>query len=375
MLLLAGCGGDEPASQAGKAPPAPEVAVEIASAKTVPMENDLVGRLASTRVAEVRARVSGIIQKRLYTEGSDVEQGQVLFQIDPAPLEASLHASEAALAKAEADAANAKQIADRYRPLQSKGVVSKQDFDNALADERKTAAIVMEEKANVEKARLDLGYATVTAPISGYAGRALVTEGALVGEGEATRLTSIEQIDPIYVNFSQPVNNIQTVRQRIIENRTAGESQAIAQVTVTLPDGNVYPHHGTLDYSDISVEPETASVSLRAVVPNPDRILLPGMFVRLKVTIGQLENAYLLPQAAVLRDAAGAYVYVVSKEGQVDQRRVDTHGMQGTNWIVTGGIASGDQVVTAGLQKVRPGGKAKAVVPQAEGQAEQAGKQ
>jgi membrane fusion protein (multidrug efflux system) len=363
LLLLAGCDSDKPAQQAGQQPKPPaEVTVVVASAKTVPLESEFVGRLASTRVAEVRARVAGIILERLYTEGADVEKGQVLFQIDPAPLKATLHASEAALARAKANAANASLIVERYRPLQSRGVVSKQDFDNALATERETAAQVKQEMANVEMARLDLGYATVTAPISGYAGRALVTEGALVGEGEATRLTTIEQVDPIYVNFSQPVNDVQQIRQRIIENRTTAASGNTVRVTVKLPDGTEYPHPGSLDFSDVSVVPETATVSLRATVPNPDRVLLPGMFVRLTLTTGVQENAFVLPQSAVLRDAGGGYVFVVSKEGEVEQRRVETQGMLGSDWIVTGGLADGDQVITAGLQKVRPGSKAKAVV-------------
>ena len=333
----------------------------IAKSASLPIQRDLVGRLASTRVAEVRARVAGIILKRTYTEGTDVEKGQVLFQIDPAPLEAELHASEAALARAEADATNAMLIAERYRKLQGKGVVSTQDLDTALATERTTAAIVKQEKANVEKAQLDLSYATVTAPISGYAGRALATEGALVGEGEATKLTTIEQVDPMYVNFSQSVNNLQQLRELVAGKRSADSSDNRAKVDVTLPDGTVYPHPGSLDFSDLSVDPATGAVSLRATVPNPDRQLLPGMFVALRITVGQLEDAFLLPQASVLRDSAGAYVYVVNNSGEVEQRRVQTNGMQGADWIVTGKLANGEQVISAGLQKVKPGGRAKAV--------------
>jgi membrane fusion protein (multidrug efflux system) len=197
-----------------------------------------------------------------------------------------------------------------------------------------------------------------------------VTEGALVGEGEATRLTTIEQVDPIYVNFSQPVNDVQQMRQRILASRSAADAAGPVQVTVNLPGGSEYPHRGSLDFSDVSVVPETATVSLRAIVPNPDRLLLPGMFVRLKLTTGVQENAFVLPQSAVLRDAAGAYAYVVSKTGEVEQRRVETQGMLGNEWIVTGGLVDGEQVITAGLQKVRPGGKAKAVVAGSESLAE-----
>lgn len=364
-LLLAACDNTK-SSSAPAAPAAPEVTTVIAKSASLPIQRDLVGRLASTRVAEVRARVAGIILKRTYTEGTDVEKGQVLFQIDPAPLEAELHASEAALARAEADATNAMLIAERYRKLQGKGVVSTQDLDTALATERTTAAIVKQEKANVEKAQLDLSYATVTAPISGYAGRALATEGALVGEGEATKLTTIEQVDPMYVNFSQSVNNLQQLRELVAGKRSADSSDNRAKVDVTLPDGTVYPHPGSLDFSDLSVDPATGAVSLRATVPNPDRQLLPGMFVALRITVGQLEDAFLLPQASVLRDSAGAYVYVVNNSGEVEQRRVQTNGMQGANWIVTGKLANGEQVISAGLQKVKPGGRAKAVAASTE---------
>lgn len=360
-LLLAACDNTESSSAAPVAPPPPEVTTVIAKSASVPIQRDLVGRLASTRVAEVRARVAGIILERSYTEGTDVEKGQVLFQIDPAPLEAELHASEAALARAEADATNATLIAKRYRTLQAKGVVSTQDLDTALATERTTTAIVKQEKANVEKARLDLSYATVTAPISGYAGRALATEGALVGEGEATKLTTIEQVDPMYVNFSQSINNLQQLRELVAGKRSADGTDNRAKVDVTLPDGTVYQHPGSLDFSDLSVDPATGAVSLRATVPNPDRQLLPGMFVALRITVGKLENAFLLPQASVLRDSAGAYVYVVNNDGEVEQRRVQTNGMQGADWIVTGKLAHGEQVISAGLQKVKAGGKAKAV--------------
>ena len=210
LLLLAAC--DQATSQNPQTPPPPEVAVIEVHPQTVPLTRELVGRLAPTRVAQVRARVAGIILKRVYTEGTDVRQDEVLYQIDPAPLEAALHARDAALAKAQADAANAAQIAKRYRELAQKQLISTQDRDNALAAERSTAAAVKQAQADVESTRLDLGYATVTAPIAGRAGRALVTEGALVGQGEATQLTTIEQIDPVYVNFSQSVAELRELQ-------------------------------------------------------------------------------------------------------------------------------------------------------------------
>jgi membrane fusion protein (multidrug efflux system) len=352
-LLLAAC--NQATSQNPQTPPPPEVAVIEVHPQTVPLTRELVGRLAPTRVAQVRARVAGIVLERVYKEGTDVAQGEVLYLIDPAPLEAALHAQEAALARAQADAANAAATAKRYRELAKKQLISTQDLDNALAAERSTEAAVRQAQADVETARLDLGYATVTAPIAGRAGRALVTEGALVGQGEATELTTIEQIDPIYVNFSQSVAELR-------ELRGSGSAQHPAQVDVLQPDGTAYPQTGTLDFSDLAVDPGTGAVSLRAVLPNPDRSLLPGMFVNLRLTSGVLDNAFVLPQAAVARDLQGAYALVVGADGTVAQRRLQTHGMTRTGWIVTGELVDGDRVIVEGLQKVQPGGTA-AVAP------------
>lgn len=355
-------------SACGKAPsppppqrPTPEVIVMSAHSDSVPLTREAVGLLAPTRVAQVRARVSGIILSRAYTEGSDVAQGQVLFQIDPAPLKAALHAEEAALVKAQADADNAALIARRYRDLAAKGLLSSQELDTALANERSTAADVGEALAKVEQARLDLEYATVTAPIAGYAGRALVTEGALVGEDEATQLTTIEQVDPIYVNFSQSVSDLQQLQQAATV-APAGETEGSArQVQIMLPDETFYPHAGVLDFSDLAVDSRTGVISLRAVVPNPERQLRPGMFVKLRVSMGKLDHAFVLPQSTVQMDNEGAYVLVVDGSGKVEQRRVQTHGMTRSNWIVSGSLKEGDQVIMDGLQSVSPGAMAKAI--------------
>jgi membrane fusion protein, multidrug efflux system len=354
MLLLA-C--DNAASPTQATPPPPNVTVVIAHAASVPLTRESVGLLASTRVADVRARVAGIVQQQVYTEGTDVEQGQVLFQIDPAPLQAALHAEEAALASARANATNATLIAKRSRELAAKNLLASQDLDTALANQRTTAAAVKEAQANVDKARLDLTYATVTAPIAGHAGRALVTEGALVGQNEATQLTTVEQIDPIYVNFSQSVGELQQLRQ----NATGDTARNDDKVEIILPDGATYPQPGKLDFSALTVDPNTGAVSLRAVVPNPEHRLLPGMFVKLSVTMGHLDHAFLLPQATVLRDGTGAYVLVVASDGKVEQRRVQTRGMTQTDWIVSGDLADGDQVIVEGLQKATPGAMAVAV--------------
>jgi len=358
--LLVSC--DQAASQgAADAAPPPEVSVVPAHAQSVPLTRELVGRLAATRLAEVRARVAGIVLKRVYTEGTDVTAGQALFQIDPAPLKTALHAEQAARARARADAANAVLTAKRYRELAAKKLLSSQDLDTALAAERTTAAAVKEAQANVEKAELDLSYATVTAPIAGRAGRALVTEGALVGQGEPTRLTTVEQIDPIYVNFSQSVSELQQLR-------SGGGHRALAKSTtveLSMPDGTTYPQPGRVDFSDLAVDPSTGAVSLRAVVPNPDHQLLPGMFVSLRLTLGRIEKGFLLPQASLSRDAEGAYVLVVNGSGKVDQRRVKVEGMTRSDWILTGPLADGDQVIVEGLQKVHPGATAKAVLTSA----------
>lgn len=336
------------------APPPPEVTVIEIRPGTIPLTRELVGRLAPTRVAEVRARVAGIILERVYREGTDVAQGAVMYRIDPAPLEATLHAREAALARARADATNAAATAKRFRELAEKQLISTQDLDNALASERSTAAAVKQAQADVESASLDLGYATVTAPIAGRAGRSLVTEGALVGQGEATWLTTIEQIDPVYVNFSLSVNELR-------ELQSAASTPQSARVQVSLPDGAPYPVSGSVDFSDLAVDPGTGAMSLRAVLPNPDHRLLPGMFVKLQLTAGVIDNAFELPQAALTRDDQGAYALTVDANGKVMQRRLQTHGMTQTGWIVTGELGDGERVIVEGLQKVKPGGSATAV--------------
>ncbi|MEJ2591868.1 MAG: efflux RND transporter periplasmic adaptor subunit [Candidatus Thiodiazotropha sp.] len=358
-LTLAAC--DKAAPKSAPAASIPEVKVIQAHGESLPLTRELVGRLAATRTAEVRARVAGIILKRVYSEGTDVESGQTLFQIDPAPLQAEVHAQEATLVKAQADATNAALTAKRYRELAAKKLLSSQDLDSALATERTTAAAVKVAEANLEKARLDLSYATVKAPIAGRAGRAMVTEGALVGQDSATQLTTIEQIDPIYVNFSVSVAQLQELSKADAASGQLRQDGHGVPVEVVLADGTPYEQKGSLDFSDSAADPATGTVSLRAVLPNPQARLLPGMFVNLRLTLGRIEHAFLLPQATLSRDAKGAYVLVVNDKGKVEQRRVTTHGMTTADWIVTGALSDGDQVIVEGLQKVKPGGDAKAV--------------
>jgi len=371
--LATGCGKGSAPPQQQQMPPV-DVGVLVAKAEAVPLTRDLVGRLTATRTADVRARVAGVLQKRIYTEGTDVKEGEPLFQIDPAPLRAALNAQQANLAAAEATAANNHQAANRARAIADKGLMSKTDYDNAEAAERTSAAAVKQQQANVEMARINLGYATVTAPISGRAGQQQVTEGALVGQGEATLLTTIEQIDPIYVNFSQAVGELDLLKRAVAAGAVELAAPGKAKIELLRGDGSSYGITGTLDFSDAAVDAATGAVNLRGIVPNPDRVLLPGMFVSVRVTIGELKHAWLIPQAAVQRDAKGAYVYVLGADGKIAQKVIDTYSTQGANWIVLGGVNDGDQIVVSGVMKVHPGAAAKVAAAPAAAQAQPAAK-
>ena len=349
--LLGGCARSAPPP----APPPPQVGVVTMHAQPVPLTRNLVGRLSAMRSADVRARVAGVLLKRLYTEGSDVKAGQPLFQIDPAPLRAALDGALASLAQAEANATNAHITAQRSRQLLPSGLVSRSDLDNAEAAERSTAAAVQQAKAAVGTARINLGYASVTAPIAGRAGQQGVTEGALVGQGTATLLTTVEQIDPIYVNFDQPAVDIERLRRAQAAGSITMARGKQVSVQLTLPDGTPYAHIGTLDFLDVSVDPATGAVALRGIIPNPDHQLLPGMFVGVRLTSGAVNRGFLVPQAGLLRDAQGPYVLVAGADDKVVQKRVTTETLAGPNWIVTEGLADGDRVIVSGTQSARPG--------------------
>ena len=356
LALAAGCSKQDAAAGGGApggAMPPPDVGVVAMHPTSVPLTQDLVGRLAPYRSADVRARVPGVLQRRVYEEGSDVRQGQVLFLIDPAPLQASVGQAQAALAQAQANAANSHAAAARARNLIGAKFISQSDYDNALAAERSSAAAVQAAKAALESARINLGYATVRAPISGRAGKQQVTEGALVGQGTPTLLTTVDQIDPLYIDFSLSVAQLTAIRAR-----DDGTSQR--EVQVVLPDGSVYRHVGTLDFAGNVVDPATGAVSLRARLPNPEHTLLPGTFVTLKATLGEEHDAYRVPQVAVQRDAQGAYVLVVGNDGKVARKNVTTERQDGADWIVSAGLADGDRVIVSGLQRAQPGQPAKA---------------
>ncbi|MBS0432784.1 MAG: efflux RND transporter periplasmic adaptor subunit [Proteobacteria bacterium] len=355
-LALVACGTTE-----APPPPPPQVGVASVHAQSLPLVREFVGRLAATRIAQVRARITGIVLKRVYTEGTDVKAGDVLFRIDPAPLQATLRSQQGLLAQAEAAARDDEVKAQRLRTLAARGVIAKQDLDDAIAAADSARAAAKAADANVENARIDLGYATITAPIAGRAGIANVTEGALVSPTDTAPLTTVQQIDPVYVEFSQPMAEVEQLRRA----QKSGDLQLAApdraRVQVVLPDGAVYPHAGTLDFSDLAVDPQTGAVSLRALVPNPERALLPGMFVKLRLTLGMRHHAIEVPQAAVQRDAQGAYLLVVDDKDVVQRKRVTLDGQRGSQWVVESGLNDGDRVIVSGVQMAQPGAKVRPV--------------
>ncbi len=337
------------------APSVPEVGVMQAHVQDVPLIHDLVGRLAPTRVAEVRARVNGIVEKRAYKEGTDVDKGQILFRIDPAPMQAALDEQQAGLKQTLASAHNDRTKAERTRTLAARGVISKQALDDANAAARSSQAAVAKARATVETAKLDLSYTKVTAPIAGRAGRALVTEGALVSQSAATQLTTIEQIDPLYVDFSQPLEVVQLWQKEQASGEVVLDDPEHMTVRLILPDGSDYGVAGQLDFTDMRVDPETGSVSLRAQIPNPQQQLLPGMFIKVQLDAGTLRRVMLIPQQALLRDGNSAYVLTVDPQNTVTRKTIQTRGIHGGNWIVESGLNEGDQVIVSGLQQARQG--------------------
>jgi len=361
--LLAACG---PSGQAQTPPgggmPPPEVGVITATPSDVGLVTELPGRLEASRVAQVRARAAGIVQERLFREGSDVRAGQTLFKIDPAPYAAQAASAQATLARAEANLAQASALAKRYQPLVEANAVSKQDYANAVAAEQQAVADVAAAKAAVQTARINLDYATVTAPISGRIGRALVTEGALVGQGEATELALIQQINPMYVNFTQSASEVLGLRRALAEGRLKrAPGQEGALVHVVLEDGSVYPQTGRLLFSDLSVDQTSGQITLRAEIPNPNNMLLPGLYVRVRLEQATAINAVLLPQQAVTRSPQGDSVMVVDKQGQVSPRNVKVGNQQAGKWVILGGLQPGELVMVDGFQKLRPGAPVKPV--------------
>lgn len=329
-------------------------------AEPVPLVRDASGRLAPTRASDVRARVPGVLQKRVYKEGSMVKEGDPLVIIDTAPYRAALAQATASLEQAEAAATNAKVTAERNRELAKENLVSRMQLDDSAALERSTAAQVSAARAQVQTARINLGYATITAPISGRAGQMRVLEGALVGQSEATLLTTIEQVDPIFVFFDQPASDFEKLQRAQASGAVTLAQGNLAEVRLVRDDGSLYEEKGTLDFSDYSVNPTTGAVAFRGRVANPRRALLPGMYVKVRLTVGTLNKGYRVPQLAVQRDGQGPYVLVVGADGMIAQKRVETASVVGSDWVISGGLADGDQVIVDNLQKIGPGMPAKA---------------
>jgi membrane fusion protein (multidrug efflux system) len=351
-LFVAGCAKNQ---QQGEAPPPPEVGVVVVKAGPVPIVREASGRLAPTRASDVRARVPGVLQKRLYKEGSMVKEGEPLVIIDPAPYRAALAQATANLEQAEAAATNAKVTANRNRELAKQNLVSRMQLDDSEALERSTAAQVSAARAQVQTARINLGYATITAPISGRAGQMRVLEGALVGQGEATLITTVEQLDPLFVFFDQPATDFERLQRAQAAGSVTLAQGNLATIRLKRPDGALYEETGTLDFSDFTVNPTTGSVAFRGKVSNPDRVLLPGLYVTVELTAGTLNKGFRVPQLAVLRDGQGPYVLVAGADGMAAQKRVETMSVVGSDWIISSGLADGDQVIVDHLQMVQPG--------------------
>jgi membrane fusion protein (multidrug efflux system) len=352
-VLLAGCGpGNKDAVVV--APPLAQVGVVTVALGDVGLMTELPGRLEASRVAQVRARAAGILQKRLFNEGSDVKAGQALFTIDSAPYAAAYASAQASLARAQANLEQATSLAQRYQPLVKANAVSKQEFANAEAAQKQAEADVAVGKAAVQTAKITLDYAAVTAPISGRIGRALVTEGALVGQGEFTQLAVIQQINPMYINFTQSAAEVMKLRKALEAGqlKRANGDEAV-RVRLVLEDGSVYSQAGRLLFSDLSVDQATGQITLRAEVPNPKGLLLPGLYVRVRLEQAQATNAMLLPQQAVTRTAQGDTVMVVASDGKVAPRKIKVGESQGNRWVILDGLQAGEQVMVDGFQKLR----------------------
>ncbi|AUT46700.1 MexX/AxyX family multidrug efflux RND transporter periplasmic adaptor subunit [Achromobacter sp. AONIH1] len=370
LILITACSKSEPQDEA-KAPA--EVGIVIARATPTAVATELPGRMEPYREAEVRARVAGIVTSRLYEEGQDVKRGDALFQIDPAPLQAAYDSEAANLARAQASLSAAADKLRRYAGLVGDRAISERDHAEAAADERQARAQVALARANLQSAKLKLDYARVTSPIDGRARRALVTEGALVGEGQATPLTVVQQIDPIYVNFAQPAAEVLRLQKQIRDGQLQGIEPDKLRVRLLLPDGTEYARTGALSFADLAVDPGTDNVTMRALFDNPRRDLLPGMYVRVRLEQAINRDAYLVPRDALLRDASGAHVLVAGKDGELQAVAVTARNIQGPNWVVTDGLKGGERVVVENVSQLAPGQKIKPVeraAPKAQAPAE-----
>jgi membrane fusion protein (multidrug efflux system) len=359
MAVLAACGAG---SGQGVAPGAPEVGVITLAAQPAELTVELPGRTSAYRIAEVRPQVDGIIRRRLFTEGAEVRAGQPLYEIDPAAYQAAVNRAQAALASAEAQLNASRLLAERYEPLQQRGVVSRQDYDNAVAGRLAGDAAVASARAGLEAARIDLAYTQLRAPISGRIGRSLVTEGSLAKKAQDEPLATIAQLDPIYVDVTQSSAELLRLRRDLDAGTLQDAGARKAKVQLVLEDGSTYSAGGLLQFTEVTVDQGTGSVLLRAEFPNRERRLLPGMFVRARLELGRNPQALLVPQAAVARNARGEpTVLIVDGQGKVSEKVIQADRAVGSNWLVTSGLAAGDQVIVEGLQKARAGITVKAM--------------
>lgn len=351
--MLGGCGKGD-----GGRPKQPTPSVDVVTLHSAPVTlvTDLPGRLTAHRIADIRPQVSGLITKRLFIEGDMVKAGQQLYQIDPAPYQASLASAQASVAKARASVATDQAQLNRYRPLAQAQAISRQDLDNAVATLAEAQADVATALANVQTASINLAYTKMASPIAGRTGRSSVTEGALVTANQTTSLVTVTQLDPVYVDVTQPSGTLLRFKRELASGQIKAAGANQAQVKLVLEDGSDYGETGKLQFSEVTVDQSTGSVVLRAIFPNPDGLLLPGMFVREVVEEGVRQDGLLVPQRGVSHDAKGQpFAMVVNQDGVVEQHTLVTDRAIGDDWLVSKGIANGDRVILDGLQKVRPG--------------------
>ncbi|SAL27899.1 RND family acriflavine resistance protein A [Caballeronia turbans] len=357
-VFLAACG----QKQSAPPPQTPEVGIVTVQPTSVPVVVDLPGRTNAYLVAQVRARVDGIVLRREFTEGSEVKAGQRLYKIDPAPYIAALNNAKATLAKAQANVASQNALVARYKILVAANAVSKQDYDNAVAAQGQAVADVAAGKASVDTAQINLGYTDVVSPITGRTGLSQVTPGAYVQASAATLLTTVQQLDPIYVDLTQSSVEGLQLRRQIQEGRLQTEGIHAAKVTLVLEDGRTYTEQGKLQFSDVSVDQSTGSVTVRAIFQNKDRVLLPGMFVRARIQEGTNDHALVVPQIGVTHDQKGTpTALVVNKDDKVELRQLVTSATFGNNWVVDSGLNAGDRVIVNGVEKAKPGMQVKPV--------------
>ncbi|WP_321930302.1 efflux RND transporter periplasmic adaptor subunit [Paraburkholderia guartelaensis] len=360
-IVLAACG----QKQSAPPPQTPEVGIVTVQPTAVPVVSELPGRTSAFLVAQVRARVDGIVLRREFTEGAIVKAGQRLYKIDPAPYIAALNTAKATLAKAQANLVTQNALVSRYKVLVQANAVSKQDYDNAVSAQGQAAADVASGKAAVDTAQINLGYTDVVSPVTGQVGISQVTPGAYVQASAATLMSTVQQLDPMYVDVTQSSLDGLKLRRAIQEGRLSTSGPNAAKVSLVLEDGRVYTRKGKLQFSDVTVDQTTGSVTVRALFPNADRVLLPGMFVRARIEEGINNNAFLVPQVGVLHDQKGqASVYVVGKDDKVVPTPIVTSGAQGQDWVVESGLQAGDRVIVQGTDKVKPGAQVKPVAAQ-----------